>query len=163
MTAETETCPWCSATVPVAATTCPSCGAALRDAAPGDIAGVTQIDPSAVLKTKRIKRSGLAAWLVGEREAEEPSVGKVEPPSEEVRREMLRLELAAIDAELDAKTAAAEANRELGIDTTAPEPARGAGGPSTGLATPEAGTEDAPETADAAGPADVPPEQDATA
>ena len=115
MTAETSTCPWCSATVPVAASTCPSCGAALRDAASGDIAGVTQIDPSAVLKTKRIKRTGLAAWLVGEREAEEPSVGKVEPPSDAVRQEMRRLELAAIAAELDAKTAAAEANRDLGI------------------------------------------------
>lgn len=120
MTAETETCPWCSATVPVASSTCPSCGAALRDAASGDIAGVTQIDPSAVLRTKRIKPRGLAAWLVGEREAEEASIGRVEPPSDEVRREMLRLELAAIDAELDAKTAAAEANRELGIDEEAP-------------------------------------------
>jgi hypothetical protein len=99
--------------VPVAATTCPSCGAALRDAAAGDIAGVTQIDPTAVLRTKRVKPRGLAAWLVGEREDDEPSIGKVEPPSEAVRREMLRLELAAIDAELDAKTAAAEANREL--------------------------------------------------
>jgi hypothetical protein len=122
MTAETDsvTCPWCSASVPVAASTCPSCGAALRDASSSDIAGVTQIDPSAVLRTKRIKRSGLAAWLVGEREEDEPSIGKVEPPSEEVRREMLRLELAAIDAELDAKAAAAEANRELGIDAEAP-------------------------------------------
>jgi hypothetical protein len=120
VTAETEICPWCSATVPVGATTCPSCGAALRDAVDGDIAGVTQIDPSAVLRTKRIKSRGIAAWLAGERESEEPSIGKVEPPSEEVRREMLRLELAAIDAELDAKAAAAEANRELGIDVEAP-------------------------------------------
>jgi hypothetical protein len=120
VSAETSTCPWCSATVPVAANTCPSCGAALRDAASGDIAGVTQIDPSAVLRTKRIKRSGIAAWLVGERDAEEESIGKIEPPSDAVRREMLRLELAAIDAELEAKKVAAEANRDLGIDGTAP-------------------------------------------
>ena len=120
MTAETATCPWCSASVPVEAATCPSCGAALRDAAAGDIAGVTQIDPGAVLRTKRIKRSGLAAWLVGERGEEEPSIGKVEPPSDAVLREMRRLELAAIEAELDAKAAAAEANRELGIDVEAP-------------------------------------------
>jgi hypothetical protein len=129
VTAETETCPWCSATVPVAASTCPSCGAALRDAVDGDIAGVTQIDPSAVLRTKRIKSRGIAAWLVGEREAEEASIGKVEPPSEEVRREMLRLELAAIDAELDAKAAVAEANRELGIDAEAPATEEDAGVP----------------------------------
>ena len=120
MTDETATCPWCSATVPVAVATCPSCGAALRDAADGDIAGVTRIDPGAVLRTKRIKRSGLAAWLVGERESEEVATGKVEAPSDEVRKEMLRLELAAIDAELDAKAAAAVANRELGIDVSAP-------------------------------------------
>jgi len=120
VTAESVTCPWCSATAPVAAATCPSCGAALRDAADGEIAGVTQIDHSAMLRTKRVKPRGLAAWLVGERADDEPSMGKVEPPSEDVRREMLRLELAAIDAELDAKVAAAEANRELGIDDEAP-------------------------------------------
>jgi hypothetical protein len=121
VTAETETCPWCSATVPVEASTCPSCGAALRDAVSGDIAGVTQIDPGAVLRTKRIKPRGLAAWLVGEREAEEAGIGKVEPPSDAVRREMLRLELAAIDAELEAKRIAAEANRDLGLhDPTLP-------------------------------------------
>lgn len=127
MTAETETCPWCSTSVPVGASTCPNCGAALRDAASGDIAGVTQIDPSAVLRTKRIKPRGLAAWLVGERDAEEASIGKVEPPSDEVRREMLRLELAAIDAELEARKAAAEANRDLGLDDTLPPPADDAG------------------------------------
>ena len=120
MTAETETCPWCSATVPVAATTCPNCGAALRDAATGDIAGVTQLDPGAMLRTKRIKTRGLAAWLVGERDTEESSIGKVEPPTDAVRQEMRRLELAAIEAELDAKATAAEANRELGIDVEAP-------------------------------------------
>jgi hypothetical protein len=150
VTAETETCPWCSATVPVAVTNCPSCGAALRDAVDGDIAGVTQIDPGAVLRTKRIKRGGLAAWLVGERESEEASIGKVEPPSEEVRREMLRLELAAIDAELDAKAAAAEANRELGIDVEAPATDEDAAPPKAG---PAAGTE-------AADAASAPPGQD---
>jgi hypothetical protein len=120
VTAESETCPWCSATVPVAATTCPSCGAALRDSADGDVAGVTQLDPTAILRTKRVKPRGIAAWLVGEREEEAGSVGKVEPPSDAVREEMRRLELAAIEAELDAKTAAAAANRELGIDAEAP-------------------------------------------
>ena len=144
MTADTSTCPWCSATVPVAATTCPSCGAALRDALDGDIAGVTQIDPAAVLRTKRIKPRGLAAWLVGEREAEEPSIGKVEPPSEEVRKEMLRLELAAIDAELDAKVAAAEANRDLGIvDDGLVDPTTPAA-PSADAANPESAADSEP-------------------
>ena len=140
MTAESVTCPWCSATVPVEASTCPSCGAALRDAAAGDIAGVTQLDPGAMLRTKRIKRSGLAAWLVGERDVEEPTMGKVEPPSDAVRHEMRRLELAAIEAELDAKAAAAEANRELGIDVEAPATAADI----DTTAAPPAGDADAP-------------------
>ncbi|HJP89395.1 MAG TPA: hypothetical protein VJ850_10210 [Candidatus Limnocylindrales bacterium] len=143
--AESATCPWCSATVPVAATTCPSCGAALRDSADGDIAGVTQLDPTAMLRTKRVKPRGIAAWLVGEREQEVDSGGKVEPPSDAVRQEMRRLELAAIEAELDAKTAAAAANRELGIDAEAPASA------DLDAPTIPAGT-DAPGPADAADP-----------
>jgi ribosomal protein L40E len=108
------TCPWCSASVPAAAATCPSCGAQLRDAAEGDILGVTQIDPSAVSRVRRVKPRRLTAWLTGETPMEEDATGgKVEPPSEDVRREMLKMELAAIDAELEAKAAQAAANREL--------------------------------------------------
>ena len=144
MTAETATCPWCSATVPVAAVTCPSCNAALRDGATGDIAGVTQLDPGAMLRTKRIKTRGLAAWLVGERDTEESAIGKVEPPSDAVRQEMRRLELAAIEAELDAKAAAAEANRELGIDVEAPATDADATAPAP-AAEPVAAAEPAPD------------------
>lgn len=101
---EMATCPWCSASVPVEAATCPSCGASLRDAAEGDILGVTQVDPSAVIRTRRIRSVNIAAFLgVGDGPADEESTGKVEPPSEEVKREMLRLELAAIDVEIEAK------------------------------------------------------------
>ena len=60
---ETATCPWCSATVPVEAVTCPSCGASLRDAADGDIPGVTQLDPAAVIRTKKIRSRNIAAFL----------------------------------------------------------------------------------------------------
>lgn len=120
MTAERVTCPWCSASVPAAAATCPSCGAALQDSATGDVAGVTQLDPGAVLRTKRGKPRGIAAWLTGEREDEATPEGKVEPPSDAVRQEMRRLELAAIEAELAARTAAAAANRQLGIDADGP-------------------------------------------
>lgn len=121
---ETTTCPWCSATVPVETATCPSCGAQLREAAEGDILGVTQIDPSAVSRVRRVKPRRITSWLTGEGPAEdEESGGKVEPPSPDVRREMLKLELAAIDAELEAKAAAAAANRDLPPeDAKAPEP-----------------------------------------
>ena len=111
---ETTTCPWCSATVPAQAATCPSCGASLRDAVDGDILGVTQIDPSAVSRIKRVKPRRITAWLTGETPIEDDETGgKIEPPSVEVKREMLKLELAAIDAELEAKAAQAAANRDL--------------------------------------------------
>jgi hypothetical protein len=110
---ETETCPWCSATVPVEVATCPSCGASLREAAEGEVLGVTQIDPSASSRIKRVKPRRFTAWLTGETPVEDELGGKIEPPSAEVRREMLRLELAALDAELEAKAAQAAAQRDL--------------------------------------------------
>src|SRR5215204_3341702 len=95
----TATCPWCSATVPGEAAKCPSCGASLRDAADGDVLGVTQIDVAATTKMARLKPGRLAGWLGAEPTTENPELtGRIEPPSEEVRREMLKLELAAIDA-----------------------------------------------------------------
>lgn len=122
---ETTPCPWCSAAVPTDAARCPSCGASLRDSAAGEVAGVTQIDPHAVSKAARIRPGRLAGWLGAERTTENPELsGRVEPPSDEVRREMLRLELAALDAELDAKTSHAQANAKLPPDG-APQPGQG--------------------------------------
>lgn len=128
---ETTTCPWCSATVPVEATTCPSCGASLRDAAEGDIPGVTQLDPTAVIRTKRIRSRNIAAFLgVGDGPDDEESTGKVEPPTEAVRQEMLRLELAALDAELEARAKEVEAQRALPLDepATPAKPGKGKAG-----------------------------------
>src|SRR4029078_10617155 len=91
---ENTTCPWCSATVPIEAATCPSCGAQLRETADGDVLGVTQIDPSAVSRVRRVKPRPLISWLTGEIPAEEEEAGgKVEPPSPDVKREMLKMEL----------------------------------------------------------------------
>jgi len=119
---ETTTCPWCSATVPVEAATCPSCGAQLRDSVEGEVLGVTQIDPSAVSRVRRVKPRRLTSWLTGDSPAEEDeeSGGKIEPPTADVKREMLKLELAAIDAELEARAAAAAANRALPPDAAEP-------------------------------------------
>jgi len=76
--------------------------------------GVTQIDPAAVSKASRIKPGRLATWLGAEDTAPASDLGgHVEPPSKEVREEMLRLELAAIDAEIEAKKQAAEAAKVL--------------------------------------------------
>jgi hypothetical protein len=119
------TCPWCSSAVPATAVTCASCGASLRDAAEGDILGVTQVDPAAHVRAGRTKGGRrFAAWLAGERPQEGDESGlKVEPASEAVRREMLRLELAAIDAEIEARKSQVEAQREL-----PPESAEGSPG-----------------------------------
>lgn len=113
---DTSTCPWCSATVPVEASTCPSCGASLRDGAQGDVLGVTQIDPAAILRRKGIKSARLAGWLGSDVPEQDTLGGKVEPPSEAVRREMLRLELAAIDAEIEAKAREVAAEKALPPD-----------------------------------------------
>jgi hypothetical protein len=53
---------------------------------------------------------------------EEEAGGKVEPPSPDVKAEMLKMELAAIDAELEARAARAAANRELPPDAAEPGP-----------------------------------------
>jgi hypothetical protein len=103
-------CPWCSAALPdPEATRCPSCGAALREAAPADVPGVTQVDVEAVLKRRPVaqRSRGLIGWLSGEYQSEAP--GTLAPPADEVRREMLRLELAALEAEVHAQQAEAAA------------------------------------------------------
>ena len=127
---ETTTCPWCSATVPVEAVKCPSCGASLRDGADGDIPGVTQLDPAAVVRTKKIRSRNIAAFLgVGDGPDDEESTGKVEPPSDAVKREMLKLELAAIDAEIEAKAQAAAAQAAMESGKPVPQAIADAMGP----------------------------------
>lgn len=121
---DTSTCPWCSATVPAEVAKCPSCGASLRDVVSEDVAGVTQVDVAATSRLSRLKPPGrVAMWLGAERTTENPELtGRIEPPSEEVRQEMLRLELAAIDAEIEAKKAVAEAQRMLPPEDGGPAP-----------------------------------------
>ena len=115
LTGETSTCSWCSAAVPAEASRCPSCGAALRDGVDDEVPGVTQVDLKATSRLARLKPPGRIAMLLGaERTTDDPALsGRIEPPSDEVRQEMLRLELAAIDAEIEAKEALAEAQRSL--------------------------------------------------
>lgn len=119
----TTPCPWCSAAVPESAATCPSCGASLRDAVDGEVAGVTQIDHAAVSRLARIKPGRLSTWLGAESTSDAPDLGgKLEPPSKEVLEEMLRLELAAIDAEIEAKATRAAAARGLPDDGSEAKP-----------------------------------------
>jgi hypothetical protein len=107
-------CPWCSAPVSAADTTCPACHVALpaRDA-DQPIPGLTTVDPAlkateARLDASRPTRTGLLAMILGDGRKRVPAATPVvaqpvapaetgrqalEPPSAEVRREMLRIEL----------------------------------------------------------------------
>ena len=101
-------CPWCSATLKSNPATCPSCGAQLLEEAAAEIPGVTQLDPAAGAVARPAPRSrGILGWLSGEYESAEGAGERdsVSPPSDEVRAEMARLEMAAIQAELDAAKA----------------------------------------------------------
>jgi hypothetical protein len=127
-------CMWCSAELPSdSEVTCPSCGATLIGEGDNPVPGVTAIDAEAIVRGARAARakprSRLMSWISGEydEETEEPAPpGSLSPPPPEVRREMLRLELEAQVANLQAEAGAmaAEAAVESGIpiDVAVPGP-----------------------------------------
>jgi hypothetical protein len=136
-------CPWCSNVVPSEATTCPSCGAALKEPAADDepaIPGVTSIDPTTPTRRAIARPNRLVRLIAGDLDEPPPpppvrlpggtaapgndlldgaGPASVAPPSAEVRREMARLELEAIKAELEARAAAAEVPAEAEGDAPA--------------------------------------------
>lgn len=131
-------CMWCSAILPDPnVATCPSCGAALIEETDTQVPGVTAIDAEAIVRAGREQRtksrSRLMSWISGEYEAdEEPAPpGSLAPPPLEVRREMLRLELAAQVANLqaEAEAIAADAAVESGEPVEAPDIAAIVGDP----------------------------------
>jgi len=153
-------CNWCSALLPSDhETVCPSCGATLLgDGDTAGVPGLTAIDAEAILRNARAAkakpRSRLLGWISGDYEDESVVVaaaapGSLAPPSADVRREMLRLELEAqvanaqAEVEAMAADAAVEEGRSLApVDADAHE----------------AGTDDEAEAgADEAGAADEPP------
>ena len=116
MSSPVTRCPWCSALLPDAgADTCPSCSATLA-AAPGleaDIKGVTTLDTDAIIRARsevvRPKSNRLISFITGEVPVEAAPVGGAEslaPPDNAVRREMLRLQLEAERADIEAETIA---------------------------------------------------------
>lgn len=129
-------CPWCSAALAGETERCPSCGATLRAAEEPELPGVTAVDPQAVLwsvrSMERRRRSKLLTWLSGEVEPEPTTPaapGALDPPPPEVRREMLRLALAAELTDLSAEVGAIEADELLegrrggpGPDAAGPPP-----------------------------------------
>ena len=125
-------CTWCSAPLPSESeATCPSCGATLIEESEKQVPGVTAIDAEAIIRGKADRprsRSRLMSWISGEYQEEEKPAppGSLAPPPLEVRREMLRLELAAQVANLQAEAGAiaAEAAIESGepVDLSVIEP-----------------------------------------
>jgi hypothetical protein len=111
-------CPWCSAVLTPDAVICPSCGANLAADEEHELPGVTAVDQDVVRGLKKTaSRSRLLSWISGEYEATGPSVveaGALAPPDPEVQREILRLEIAAevanLQAEVDARYAEAIAD-----------------------------------------------------
>jgi hypothetical protein len=111
---------WCSAELPSdSEITCPTCGATLIGEGDNQVPGVTAIDAEAIIRAGRDSkprpRSRLMSWISGEYvEDEKPAPpGSLTPPPPEVRREMLRLELEAQVANLQAEAGAIAAEQAV--------------------------------------------------
>jgi hypothetical protein len=129
-------CPWCSAQYTGDPDTCPSCGAALA-VDPGTdpaLPGLTSIDPAAIVRSKAPvarPRSRLLSWISGDYADERLTpveAGALALPDLDVRREMLRIELEAEVANLQAEADAllADAAVEGHAPGTSPEDAAAA-------------------------------------
>jgi hypothetical protein len=137
-------CPWCSAELSGAASTsCPSCGATLVEP-DASVPGVNALDAEAISRAARmatpIRRSRLLSWITGEDDSEEEAPappGSLAPPPPDVRREMVRLELQAEYANLQAEAES--------IVSEAEAEARGARRRATEAATPLAEPQPVPE------------------
>jgi hypothetical protein len=109
--AEASICPWCSASYTGEPETCPSCGAVLAADPTTDpsLPGLTAIDTAAIVRAKTPtarSRNRLLSWISGDYPDEPGSVadaGALAPPDLAVRREILRLELEAEVANLQAE------------------------------------------------------------
>ena len=126
-------CIWCSAVLPSDhEEVCPSCGATLIGDGETSVPGLTAIDAEAILRSARSKpkpRGGLLGWISGDSDdglnETAAAPGSLEPPSADVRREMLRLELQAqvanaqAEVESMAADAAVEEGRSLALPSTA--------------------------------------------
>jgi hypothetical protein len=144
-------CPWCSAEMTPDATVCPSCGANLVADGDPNVPGVTAIDAASLVRSRTAPqpRSRLLSWISGEYQSDTPSEAEaqaVAPPDDEVRREILRLELEAqvanLQAEADAMRAEAAAEgRTIDLPAAAaPDDEEATDEPETAVA-PEAVTE----------------------
>jgi hypothetical protein len=100
-------CPWCSAAVVPGSPTCSSCGAILESDEDRDVPGLTAVDLGALRpETKPASRNRLLSWISGEYPDDAPTKSEAQalaPPDAEVQREIIRLELEAEVANLEAE------------------------------------------------------------
>jgi hypothetical protein len=113
-------CMWCSAALSSdTETTCPDCGATLIGEGDTQVPGVTAIDAAAIVGLRNVEkprqRNRLMSWISGEYPEEEKPAppGSLAPPPLDVRREMLRLELEAEVANLQAEAGAMAAEQAV--------------------------------------------------
>ena len=162
----TAVCSWCSTEVAEGATECPSCGANLVPDGEPNVPGVTAVDAASIIRSKSAPqpRNRLLSWISGEYTPDIPSKSEAQAiamPDQDVRREILRLELEAEVANLQAEAdalraeAAAEGRTIEALEAPAgPDPAAPV------AAIPEPETPEAPEPAASAAVA-APPEDQA--
>lgn len=168
----TAICSWCSAEITEGATECPSCGANLVPDGDPNVPGVTAVDAASIIRSKTVSqpRSRLLSWISGEYETDVPSQAEkqgIAPPDQSVRLEILRLELEAevanLQAEADALRAEAVAEgRVIDVPEDAPAGEPDAADETAATDASEAtATVDNPETE--AAPAEAEPEDKASA
>ena len=128
-------CPWCSVLLPEPGVEhCPACGAALTAVpdSPAEIKGVTTLDTEAILRARsevsKPRYNQLMSLITGEVPVDTTTPAAAEvfaPPPDDVRREMLRLEAEARQADHVAETVALKSDElarlgihisELGVD-----------------------------------------------
>ncbi len=147
-------CPWCSASYAGEPENCPSCGATLSGDAAADPAlpGLTAIDAAAIVRAKEPvarPRNRLLSWISGDypdQSASPAEAGALAMPDVEVRREILRLELEAEVANLQAEADSlkADAAIEGRLPEASPEDAAAADTIVTEIASVEAGLDEVP-------------------
>ncbi len=145
-------CMWCSAILPSAdETVCPSCGATLVGDGEPAVPGLTAIDAEAILRNARAAkvkpRGRLLSWISGEVDddsAESAPPGSLAPPSADVRREMLRLELEAQVANAQAEVGSMAADAAIEGGTPLPAAPEAAEAPESAESAPEADAPEAP-------------------
>ena len=113
----TRTCHWCSSPIAPGATVCPKCGAAVEGTVPGDFPGLTTIDPKTPRGTLPDAVPNPIEWLRAGNAADGNS-DAYHAPSEEVRREMRKMELEA--EVLNAGTSLMNPTGDEALDAGAP-------------------------------------------